>query len=135
VFLQFAGIALLIFSESPIAKGYLIIPEAAGILLAIWAVWVMRRSKLTAMPEPHPDGKIIANGPYSIIRHPMYASLFLVFIPLVISYPSAGRIIILIIFTVNQIAKLLYEEKLIQKMYPEYDAYAKKTWRIIPILF
>jgi protein-S-isoprenylcysteine O-methyltransferase Ste14 len=136
VFVQFSAILFILFSGAiwP-SNHFFLIPELFGFVLGIWSVFVMRKSVLSVMPDPDPSAILIKSGPYRIIRHPMYSALFLVLIPLVINHYTITRLIVLASFTVNQVFKIRYEEKLLKNKWPEYVDYMLKTWRIIPFLF
>jgi protein-S-isoprenylcysteine O-methyltransferase Ste14 len=136
VFVQFSAILFILVSGAiwP-SNHFFLILEFLGIVLGIWSVFVMRKSVLSVMPDPDPSAILIKSGPYRIIRHPMYSALFLVLIPLVINHYTITRLIVLASFTVNQVFKIRYEEKLLKNKWPEYVDYMLKTWRIIPFLF
>lgn len=135
VLIQFSTLFYILLSGSLLAKNYLLVLELLGIFVGTWSVFVMRNSYLTIFPEPNSQFHLVQKGPYKIIRHPMYLGLFLVIIPIIIENPTNARIIAGIIFTCNQIIKLLYEEKLISKKVKGYTKYMKNTWRIIPLIF
>jgi protein-S-isoprenylcysteine O-methyltransferase Ste14 len=135
VSIQFTTLFYIILSGSLLIENYLIAIEFTGIVLGVWAVIVMRHSYLTIFPEPNSTFNLVKKGPYKIIRHPMYLALFLVIIPLIIDNPTNYRIIAGILFAINQIIKLLYEEKLIISKVEGYSKYMHKTWRILPLIF
>ncbi len=135
VIIQFSALFYIILSGPLLLSGISAIVEISGFLLGVWSVWVMRKSYITIFPEPDNKCILIEQGPYRIIRHPMYLALFLVLVPMVIEGPTPVRICVISIFTVNQVFKLLYEENLIRKKIPGYREYKNKTWRLIPFLF
>lgn len=135
VIIQFGIIFYLFFTGPVFASGFLLGIEIAGIFLGLWAIWLMRHSYLSIFPEPDSKFKLIEKGPYRIIRHPMYTALFLSLIPLVVEFPDTLRIFVMILFIINQIFKLLYEERLIENYIPEYLEYKKRTWRVLPYIY
>lgn len=135
VIVQFSILFYFLISGPVVLSGFLLIPELAGIVLVIWAIYVMRKSTLTIFPIPGNNFRLIKTGPYRIIRHPMYTSLLLILVPLTIDNFNWLRLTLLLIFTLNIVLKLLFEENLIRKKVPEYDKYCTTTWRLIPILF
>lgn len=134
VIIQFSAIFSILFTTRVFELSYCLVPVTAGLFLGVWSVWTMKHATLTIFPEPN-FNIIIQHGPYKIIRHPMYTSLFLIVIPLVIFNFSFLRLGILMGFTLNQILKIMYEEKLILQKVPGYAAYKSVTWRIIPFLY
>lgn len=135
VIIQFSAIAYILFSGPKFAVSFLILVELAGLFLGVWALWAMRKSVLSVYPDPEPGFSLIENGPYKLIRHPMYLALFLFLVPLVLSFPTEYRILVLIIFTVNQFLKLHYEENILLKKIRDYKLYSQRTKRIIPFLY
>ena len=133
---QFICIAFIIIVRNLTGNLYIIeILILAGIILGLWSAWAMRKSDLTIFPEPGNNFNLITHGPYKVIRHPMYTALFIVLIPLVVFDFSFYRFSVLIVFSINQILKLLYEEKLLIMKNPAYIIYMGSTWRLVPILF
>ncbi len=108
---------------------------AAGVALAFWAIYQFRGGGLTAFPEPKPDRDLICSGPYKQIRHPMYSSLFLVITSLLIMEFNGFRMAIALAFLVNQVLKLLYEEKMLLERMPGYQNYMQNSWRLLPFVF
>ncbi len=136
VFLQFATLfGLVFFFNKRGALPWYFVFTYLSVFLALWATWVMRKSTLTVMPDPGNKFIIISKGPYRVIRHPMYASLFLFIIPLVIYDLNFINVSLFLLFAVNQIMKLIYEENIIVAKYPEYLNYKQKTWRLLPYIF
>lgn len=135
VVIQFSAIFYLLYSGSKIAASYWIIIEVTGLIMGLWAIWEMRHSAFSVYPNPEKAARLIVSGPYKLVRHPMYLALFLVLIPLVISYPKMYRILWMIIFTVNQLMKIKYEERVLMKKIPEYRIYMLNSKKLIPFLY
>lgn len=117
------------------AVSFWLVPEFVGIVIGIWSLWVIRKSAFSVYPEPEKEFNLIVSGPYKIVRHPMYLALFLVLVPLVLSFPKVSRIVWLIIFVVNQLMKIEYEESILMKKIPEYRYYMLNTKKIIPLIY
>ncbi len=136
VFLQFAALFTIMFSGPLFVDNIsLLIVQLAAVLLGIWAVLIMRIGNFNIVPIPVKNGVFISNGPYSIIRHPMYSSLFLFVIPELagdFSYLRLGAFLALII---TLLLKLNYEEKQLMLKFEEYTNYKKRTKRIIPFVY
>ena len=75
---------------------------------------------------------LVTDGPYRIVRHPLYVVEQLGSIAMLMQFfgPAA------IAFTVGQIAVQVaiafFEERILAKTFPEYRAYQARTWRFIP---
>ena len=136
VFIQFAAIGLIAVTGPLIAsEWYLLIPEFSGVLLGLYAIYIMRIGNFNIRPLVKESGKLITHGPYKIIRHPMYTSILLTLTPLLIDHFTLFRVIVMIILTINLVIKLHYEEGLLKAHFKEYPDYMQSTNRMIPCLF
>lgn len=136
VIVQLASLGIIFFT-GPVVPSSLLLKTAfiGGVLLGIWSLWEMRKSKLQATPDVAPGSKLIKSGPYRYIRHPMYTGLLLITISILISYFSMPRLIAAVILTADLLIKTRYEEKLLNKYFKEYGWYSKHTWRLIPFVY
>jgi protein-S-isoprenylcysteine O-methyltransferase Ste14 len=75
------------------------------------------------------DRGLKSRGPYSIVRHPVYASELVFWIGFALSSPTALTALVLGTWWVLQVIRLLHEERLIEG----YDAYKQRVrWRVLP---
>jgi len=44
-------------------------------------------------------------------------------------------VIIYAFFVAAQLTRIIFEEKVLRAAHPEYDAYKRKTYRLIPFVF
>ena len=80
--------------------------------------------------------KVIASGPYSLVRHPMYAGaiLLVLFTPLALGSWVAIPVSILLILAI--VARLLDEERFLQANLSGYIEYCQKVpYRLIPYIW
>lgn len=136
VAVQLASIAVLLIAgplvpREPAWRAML----AAGVMLGLWALATMDRRSLTALPDVRPGGSLATRGPYRAIRHPMYAAVLLAGLALVLDQPSVTRVAAYAVLAVDLLLKLSYEERLLEREYPEYGAYRARTKRLIPFLY
>jgi len=103
--------------------------------LAIWAIVVMQIDNLRIMPAPGSSARLVKKGPYKLIRHPMYSSLILLSVPIVITDFSYLRLSSCLMLLLLLLIKLHYEERLLCSRFPEYEAYTKTTWKLVPGIF
>jgi protein-S-isoprenylcysteine O-methyltransferase Ste14 len=98
---------------------------------------VFRENTFTsAVVEVDKKQKVISTGPYSIVRHPMYAgsALLFLFTPFALNSFWAIPIGILLVFML--IVRLLDEEKLLLKDLPGYKEYCRKTkYHLVPFIW
>ena len=115
---------------------FLSLIQLSGFIIALWAIIEMNKSRLNIAPTPRKGAVLIKTGPYKIIRHPMYLSLILTLTPALISDFSILKLTIFIVFLVNLIIKMLFEESLLVKFFGnEYQEYMKSSWRLLPFIF
>lgn len=106
-----------------------------GVFTMFWALWTMRLNNLNMMPDLKHKSILVTSGPYRVIRHPMYASVLLVTLMLVVNHLTLLRIGFWLVLLIDLHFKFFYEEKLLLKKYSEYMDYKKKTKRIIPFIY
>ncbi len=95
----------------------------------------MNRDTFTASPTPRPGGQLISSGPYRYVRHPMYSGLLLITLPAMILYGTTLRWAIWLVFVVNLMIKLSYEEQLLTERYRDYADYRRATKKLIPFIY
>lgn len=144
-FLVMLGLIVLYFIE-PSGSAWLFLPlplwlrvsgvllGAAGILLLVWVhrTLGMQWSTTLQFKEGH---TLNTSGPYKFIRHPMYASLLIIFVGLsLISsfWPFMAMVVILLLFFNRIIGR--EESMMIDQFGEEYRVYMKRTGRILPRL-
>lgn len=133
---QYSALAYLLLS-GPLYPGpwYAWVFYLAGWLLGLWSLAVMGPGNLNAAPDVLPEGHLVTRGPYRVIRHPMYAAILLVLIPLVGSDPSIIRISVLILLLLNLLLKIRYEEQKLRNKFLHYKEYSSGTWRLLPPVY
>lgn len=79
---------------------------------------------------------VVSSGPYSIIRHPMYAGECLLFISVPFALGSYLALIPAVVLIATVILRLLDEEKFLDRNLPGYTEYKRRVrYRIIPMVF
>ena len=136
VLIQFLSLALIALTGPVLARStFLLVVELAGIALGVWAVLSMRIGNFNITPEPLNWSKLVVDGPYQLIRHPMYLALLLTTMPLVISEFTLIRAVLWLILLVGLLLKLNYEEGLLKDELKGYREYAGASWKLIPFLY
>jgi protein-S-isoprenylcysteine O-methyltransferase Ste14 len=112
------------------------IPVAAQILaisLMVWARATFGWRSFHAEGTPT-EGGLVTTGPYKYVRHPIYAAVLYFAWAGVFSHLSVMNIVLGICAIGGAILRMVAEERLVATRYPEYEAYAKRTARVIPFL-
>ncbi|MCL4415823.1 MAG: isoprenylcysteine carboxylmethyltransferase family protein [Actinobacteria bacterium] len=129
---------IFIFLTGPVLleNFFLFILEIAALALGAWSVLTMsHKSRVSITPEVAPGGKLITEGPYTHIRHPMYTSLLILTLILVINFFTWQRLVFWIILLIDLIIKLHYEESVLEKHFYNYQEYQQKTKKLIPFIY
>jgi protein-S-isoprenylcysteine O-methyltransferase Ste14 len=118
-----------IFSKNPIS----IIIQVCAVGLMIWARLTFGVRSFNATANTN-TGKLVTNGPYHFLRHPIYAALIYFFIASIISFPFIETIGAVALIIVGLFVRMILEEKSLLVAYDDYAAYSKQTKRIIPFV-
>ncbi|MFZ2095856.1 MAG: isoprenylcysteine carboxylmethyltransferase family protein [Anaerolineales bacterium] len=111
--------------------------------LAINAFWVLRKYgkadhsiRDDSRTEFEKTTRLVTNGPYQFIRHPLYASLLGLAWGIFLNHisPLSGALVVLVSLTLFLTA--IYEEREnLRSFGEEYASYMRHTRRFIPFLF
>lgn len=136
VVVQFSCIAFYII-DGPIfaSQWYLLLLQLAAFAIAFWGILAMGILKVSVFPVPRENSELITSGPYRFIRHPMYTGIILMAGALIAARFTWLRLIVFLILVVNQIIKLLWEERMLAVKISSYKTYMERTWRLIPWIF
>ncbi|NOX48101.1 MAG: isoprenylcysteine carboxylmethyltransferase family protein [Chlorobi bacterium] len=135
-FVQYVSLIwLLAFNKWFSDNLFLLAFQVVGIIIGFWAIYEMSKSRLNITPTPLSGASLVRSGPYKLVRHPMYLSLILVFGPMLFYNFNLWGGIVFLVFFVNLILKMLYEEKLLMVFFDAYKTYSEKSWRLIPYVY
>lgn len=109
--------------------------ELAALALALWALVAVRIDNVHVLPDVRPGSHLVRSGPYRWIRHPMYASLLLGALALVIDAPSWWRAGLWGVLLIDLVIKLHYEEQILAGHFADYTAYMQTSKRLIPYVY
>ena len=136
VLVQFTCASLLVFTGPIIASNsLLLVIELAAVGLGLWALSKNKIGNFNISPNIKRNSRLIMSGPYQFIRHPMYATLLLGTLTIVLDNFSLMRIWIWIVLVASIIKKLLIEERLLAQRFKRYASYKRRTKRLFPLLF
>jgi protein-S-isoprenylcysteine O-methyltransferase Ste14 len=133
--LMVAGLLGLLFTHNLLSTSALVlVPQTAAVALMLWArITFGRRSfHLAANPTA---GALVTTGPYRLIRHPIYAAVCLFVLPGAAAHASWAALGLGGVVVAGALIRIFSEEALLLGRYPEYRAYARRTWRLLPPVF
>jgi len=134
VFLQFALIIVLLLSLPLSVNLVALVLQAAAVFIGLWAAKVMHLGHFNIVPDPRADTHLVTKGPYKWVRHPMYLSILLFFLPLVLLNIEYMNVALYVNLGIILFIKLSYEEQLLIDKIPEYQAYQQTSKKLIPFV-
>lgn len=130
-----AGMVGLLLTKSLLSPSPVVIAiQALGVCLVIWARATFGRRSLHAAADPTAGG-IVTAGPYHFIRHPIYTAACIIGWAGMLAHWSLLAALFGSLLFVGALGRMLCEERLVTKAYPEYRDYARVTKRMIPHVF
>lgn len=82
------------------------------------------------------DHKLIQSGPYKFIRHPRYLGILTFFLGISLTFRSFLAIFLVAALCLVFIWRIYTEESLMEQEFgTEWEAYRKRSWRIVPFVF
>ena len=104
---------------------------ALGFLLVFFVIKV--NTYAASVIEVAEDQKVIATGPYALVRHPMYAGSLPILIGTPLALGSWWGLSALLVFVPAYIWRLVAEESFLRKNLPGYTEYTGKVrYRLVP---
>jgi len=108
---------------------------AAGGALRIWPVFVLGR-RFSGLVAIQPGHTLVTGGVYGTIRHPSYLGLLVNSLGWALAFRAGVGVLLVALIIPPLLARIRAEERLLRTQFGrEYDAYCKRTWRLIPWLY
>jgi len=79
--------------------------------------------------------RLVTTGPYGIIRHPLYVTEELALFAILIQFLSFSTVLMFLVHALIQLQRMKNEEAVLEKAFPEYQAYKSSTARLIPRVY
>jgi len=105
-----------------------------GIALIAGGVVALRR-QLTAFPRPVDDGRLIEDGAFGLVRHPMYGGGVLFAIGWALLMASVPTLLCGILLALFIDLKSRREEAWLGEVFATYAEYRRRTRRLIPWIY
>lgn len=105
-----------------------------AMVTALWIFTHNRVGNFNVVPEIRDNAQLIVTGPYRFVRHPMYSSLILFILGIVLWHFNWVNVLFLLIMIVAVSLKAFKEERLWSSFHKDYFDYKRKTKMIIPFI-
>ncbi len=110
----------------------LIALAGVGMLIGLIAMLHMKPGNIAILPRPKDDAQLITTGIYSYIRHPMYTSIFVFFLAVMLTHPTVFTGVMYGVLVVTLYLKSRAEEVYLAKKFGDYGLYQTQSKRFIP---
>ena len=117
---------------------YIIIIASIVLLIGyyLYVKVMLQNEYLLRTIEVEKEQKLIDTGLYSLVRHPMYFSVLLIFLSIPLILGSLYGFYIFLFFIVVLIIRIKNEEKVLVKELPGYSKYKLKVkYKLIPYIY
>ena len=137
VFIQFTTIFLMLLPLGGGTQNYYLGLSTAflGILIGLLAIKAHPSGNFNIRPDIKENCTLVSHSIYKYIRHPMYASVLLSMLGVLVLYANIYVSVIYLLLLVNMLSKMFYEESLWHCKDSAYKEYAQNTYRLIPYIF
>jgi protein-S-isoprenylcysteine O-methyltransferase Ste14 len=102
-----------------------------GTAIAIVAALTLARS-ISIMPEAR---RLVTVGPYAIVRHPLYIGEMIAAFGVALQYLMPWALLFVVLHCVFQFQRMILEERVLLRAFPDYGSYTRKTARLVPGAF
>jgi len=106
-----------------------------GIVIGLLAINEHKRGNFNIRPDIKENCELVTTGVYAYVRHPMYLSVLLSMFGVAVIYFTYYEFTLFFLLLVTLLVKLFYEEHMWKCHSAEYEAYMKKTKRLLPFIF
>jgi len=100
----------------------------SGTALSIYCLHALGRS-FSIMASAR---RLVTEGPYSIVRHPLYAAEAITTIGIIMAHFSKAAVLVGVLQILLQFRRMQNEQRVLRDAFPEYEAYAARVPMIIP---
>lgn len=129
-----ASLVVLTIQKSFFAEGVIAIAvQVIAVVLMLWARLTFGTRSFHASADPTAGG-LVTTGPYKYLRHPIYAAVIYFACAGILSHISVINIALGMALIAGLSVRMVAEEHLVVKQYPDYKSYSAKTKRIIPFI-
>jgi protein-S-isoprenylcysteine O-methyltransferase Ste14 len=121
--------------HGPAFPAAVVVAADALVALGFWIMFLVFRENRHAagVIKVETGQRVIATGPYHLVRHPMYAGAFVMFLATPPALGSRWGWVVAVLLCAAIVARLLDEERFLGANLPGYEAYCREVRsRLIP---
>jgi protein-S-isoprenylcysteine O-methyltransferase Ste14 len=108
---------------------------AAGGALRIWPVFVLGR-RFSGLVAIQPGHTLVTHGAYGVIRNPSYLGFLVASLGWALAFRSGLGVLLTALLIPPLLARINAEERLLRSHFgDEYDAYCRRTSRLLPGIY
>lgn len=107
----------------------------SGMLIMHWAEAILGRqfSVDVTIQEGH---RLITDGPYRYLRHPRYLGVLIFSVGIALVFRSGLALLLVAALTLVLVWRIYDEETLLHRQFgDEWEAYSRRSWRLIPFVY
>lgn len=124
----FLGVGILQLKPAVLSLSWQAAAAALIFIGALGSAIVLARlgKSFSIMPEAR---KLVTDGPYAYARHPLYAVEFITLAGIAIQFAQPWATLLALGVVLLQIARTVFEERVLTAAYPEYESYRARVKR------
>jgi protein-S-isoprenylcysteine O-methyltransferase Ste14 len=107
---------------------------AAGVVLYRWGASTLGDA-LSPLVAPHPTGRLVTEGPYRAIRHPMYLGQLLIAVGAPATLGCRWAFAVSFAAAIVLFVRIGMEENALARAYADYRRYQARSKRLVPFVF
>lgn len=107
-----------------------------AVSMVLFFIVYRANSFLSATVEVQGGQRVVSDGPYAVVRHPMYSAALLLFLATPLALGSWSALLALPVLTLALALRALDEEALLRVELQGYDDYCRKVrFRLVPYIW
>lgn len=121
----------MLLARAPPSFGFNVPALTIGLVANVMAVIALRflGRSLSVMPEAR---RLVRNGPYGVVRHPLYLCEMLGTLAVFLQYRTWPALALLLTAFALQVKRARWEEEVLARAFPDFAAYRAQTAFLIP---
>jgi len=131
------AIDLRLHGLNQVSTAIVLLADAGVILGYCLILWVFRENSYASRTIEVVDGqKVVTTGPYSIIRHPMYLGVLVMYLLAPIALGSWWAVPVFLLHVPILMWRIFNEEKVLLRDLPGYYEYCQERhYRLLPLIW